>query len=126
MLSLMLNLRFKSFCPISSFVGQKEGVSIVDEYDRIILYPMFLKCYHHLHPTTESVGCINQTSDEDFNLDFFNRLHPQMSHQRDLPPRNYRSSDVTKWIPKTSSVLFNGGENMKPCFVQLVFWLVKS
>ncbi len=89
MLSFMLDPRFKSFCRISSFVGGKEGVSIVDEYDRRTLYPMFLKCYHHLYPMTKFVGCINQTSDEDFNLDYFNRLHPQMSHQRDLPQRNY-------------------------------------
>ncbi len=46
----MLDLRFKNLRLVSSFVGQEEGVSIVDEYDRRTLYPMFLKCYHHLHP----------------------------------------------------------------------------
>ncbi len=40
----------------------------MDEYDKRILYPMFLKCYHHLHPMTKSIGCVNQTSDEDCNL----------------------------------------------------------
>jgi hypothetical protein len=48
----MLDLRFKSLHLISSFVGRKEGVSIVDEYDKTTLYPMFVKCYHHLHPMT--------------------------------------------------------------------------
>jgi hypothetical protein len=43
----------------------------MDEYDRRTLYPMFLKCYHHLHPMIEFVGCVDQTSDEDFNLDIF-------------------------------------------------------
>jgi hypothetical protein len=27
------------------------------------LYPMPLKCYHHLHPMTESVGCVDQRGD---------------------------------------------------------------
>ncbi len=31
MLSLMLDPRFKNLCLVSSFVGRKEGVSIVDE-----------------------------------------------------------------------------------------------
>jgi hypothetical protein len=89
MLSLMVDPRFKSFRLIYFFVGRKEGVSIVVEYDRRTLYPMLLRCYHHLHPMTKFVGCVDQTCDEDFDLDFFNRLHPQMSHERDLPPRNY-------------------------------------
>jgi len=67
----MLDPRFKNLCLVSSFVGQEEGVSIVDEYDRRTLYPMLLKCYHHLHPMTKSVGCVDRTSDEDFNLDIF-------------------------------------------------------
>jgi hypothetical protein len=77
MLSLMLDPRFKNFCLISSFVGRKERISIVDEYDRRILYPMFLKCYHHLHPMTKFVECVDQISDEDFSLDKFstNSMH---------------------------------------------------
>jgi len=56
---------------ISFFVGQEEGVIIVDEYDKRTLYPMLLKCYHDLHPMIVFVGCVNQTDDEDFNLDIF-------------------------------------------------------
>ncbi len=41
-LYLMIDSRFKSPCLVSSFVGQEEDVSIVDEYDRRTLYPMFL------------------------------------------------------------------------------------
>jgi len=52
MLSLMLDPRFKSLHLVSFLVGQEEGVSIVDAYDRRILYLMFLKCYHCLHPMT--------------------------------------------------------------------------
>jgi len=59
MLSLMLDLKFKSLCLVFSFVGREEGVSIVDEYDRRTFYHMLLKCYHHLHPMTKSVGCVD-------------------------------------------------------------------
>jgi hypothetical protein len=52
MLSLMLNLRFKSFYLISSFIGHGEGVSTIEEYNKQSLYPMFLKCYQHLHLMT--------------------------------------------------------------------------
>jgi hypothetical protein len=71
MFSLMLDPRFKNLCLISSFVAQEEGVSIMVEYDRIILYPMLFKCYHHLHPMKKIVGCVDQTCDEDSSLDIF-------------------------------------------------------
>jgi hypothetical protein len=89
MLSLMLNPRFKILHLISSFVGQEEGVSVVDEYDRRTLYPMLLKYYHHLHPMTKIVGCVDQIHDEDSSLNFLNKLHSHVSHQRNLSPRNY-------------------------------------
>ncbi len=46
MLFLMLNLRFKSFHLIFSFIGHGEGVSTVEKYNKQSLYSMFLKCYH--------------------------------------------------------------------------------
>jgi hypothetical protein len=52
MLSLMLNLRFKSFHLISSFIGHWEGVSTIEEYNKQSSYPMFLKCYQRLHLMT--------------------------------------------------------------------------
>jgi len=39
-----------------------------------VLYAMLLKCYHHLHPMTESIGCVDQTSDENFCLDIFQHI----------------------------------------------------
>jgi hypothetical protein len=48
-ISLMLDLRYKSLHIISSFVGKKEGVIHVGEYDRKSLYPMLAKCHEHLH-----------------------------------------------------------------------------
>jgi hypothetical protein len=42
-------VKFKSLCLII-FIGCKNGVTIVEEYDRRSLYdPMFIKCHHHLH-----------------------------------------------------------------------------
>ncbi len=77
MLFFMLDPRFKSLCLISFFVGREEGINIVEEYDKKTLYPMLLKGYHHLHPMTKFVGCVNQTRDENFSPKiFFNRLHP--------------------------------------------------
>jgi len=67
----MPNLKFKSLCLLFSFVGREEGVSIMDEYDRRTLYPMLLKCYHHLHPMTKFVGCVNHIGDEDSSLYIF-------------------------------------------------------
>ncbi len=74
MLFSMLDPRFKSFHLVSFFIGQEEGVSIMDEYDRRTLYPMLLKCYHHLHPMTESIGCVNQVGDENLSLDTFQQI----------------------------------------------------
>jgi hypothetical protein len=50
MISLMLDLRFKSLRIISSFVGQEQGVSLVEEYDKKFLYPMLVKSLEHFHP----------------------------------------------------------------------------
>jgi hypothetical protein len=71
MLFLIIDPRFKNLHLISSFVGQEEGVSIVDEYDSNTLYLMLLNCYHHLHPMTKSIGCVDQIGDEDSSLDIF-------------------------------------------------------
>jgi hypothetical protein len=46
----MLDPRFKSLHIVSSFVGWKKNVSLVEEYDKKSLYPMLVKCHEHLHP----------------------------------------------------------------------------
>jgi hypothetical protein len=50
MFFLTLDLRLKGFQIVFSFVGREQGVVIVEEYDRNILYPMLVKCREHLHP----------------------------------------------------------------------------
>jgi hypothetical protein len=50
----MLEPRFKSLHIISSFVGQEQGVSFIEEYDKKFLYLMLVKCYEDLHPLIRS------------------------------------------------------------------------
>jgi hypothetical protein len=49
MFSLMLDLRFKILCLVSSFIGKEQNVAIIEKYDRKSLYPMLLKRHQHLH-----------------------------------------------------------------------------
>jgi hypothetical protein len=69
----MLDLRFKSLCIVSSFVGREQGVAFVEEYDRKSLYLVLIECYKHLHPLVRLdrnfVG--KNTFDHDCNLDHF-------------------------------------------------------
>ncbi len=53
MLALMLRARFNSLCLMFSFIGRDQGVAIVEQYDTMSLYPMFMKCYYPLHPLIE-------------------------------------------------------------------------
>ncbi len=50
MIFLMLNPRFKNLHIVSSFVGRKKNVNLVEEYDKKSLYLMLVKCHEHLHP----------------------------------------------------------------------------
>jgi hypothetical protein len=68
----MLDPRFKTFCLVSSFIDCEQGKAIVEEYDKKSLFPMFLKCYYHLHPLVESErGVVDQRVEEDMSLDIF-------------------------------------------------------
>jgi len=69
---LMLNLRFKTLHLMSSLIGHEQGKVIVEEYDKKSLFPMFLKCYYHLHPLVETKrGVVDQRVEEDKSLDIF-------------------------------------------------------
>jgi hypothetical protein len=113
----MLNPRFKNLHLISSFVGRKEGVNIMGEYDRRTLYPMLLKCYHHLHPMIESIGCVDQIGDEDFYLDIFQQIASTNEPSKELVTKELLIFRHNRMDLKTLCVFFNGGENMKPCFL---------
>jgi len=80
----MLNPKFKSLHLVCSFVGREEGVSVVDEYDRRTLYPMRLKYYHHLHPMTKFVACVDQIGDVDSSLDIFQQITSTSEPSKEL------------------------------------------
>jgi hypothetical protein len=72
MLALMLDLRFKSLCLVFFFIGHDQGVTIVEKYDRMSLYPMVMKHYYHLHPLIEfDNDFVDQKMDDDSSLDIF-------------------------------------------------------
>jgi len=76
MLALMFDPRFKSLCVLSSYVGKKQGVSIVEEYDRRTLYPMLVKLCNHLHPIVDGgFGSTNQDANQDYGLDIFQMMN---------------------------------------------------
>jgi len=54
MISLMLDVKFKSLCMVSSFVGQEQSVNLVEVHDKESLYSMLVKCHEHLHPLISS------------------------------------------------------------------------
>jgi hypothetical protein len=85
MLALMLELRFKNLRLMSSFIGHHQGVAIVEQYNMISLYPMFMKCYYHLHPSIESINeFANQRMDDDNNLDIFQMTIRNIKPSKDL------------------------------------------
>lgn len=54
MLSLTLDSKFKSLIYTYFLIGCEQGVVIAKYYDSRLLYPMFLKYYHHLHPLSKA------------------------------------------------------------------------
>jgi hypothetical protein len=60
---------------MSSLIGHEQCKAIVEEYDKKNLFPMFKKCYYHLHPLDESErSVVDQRVEEDMNLDIFKMI----------------------------------------------------
>ncbi len=57
---------------MSSFVGCEQGVAIIEDYDERFLYPMVLKCYHHLYLVIRFESeFLDPTVNVDYSLDIF-------------------------------------------------------
>jgi hypothetical protein len=69
-MSLALDSTFKKLHLVSSFIVLEQGKAIVEKYDKKTLYPMLLKCQHHLHPLFRN-AIVDKGVDEDYNLDIF-------------------------------------------------------
>jgi hypothetical protein len=54
MISLILDVRFKSLCMVSSIVEREQSVNLVEVHDKESLYSMLVKCHEHLHPLIRS------------------------------------------------------------------------
>jgi hypothetical protein len=59
---------------MSSLIGHEQGKTIVEKYDQKTLFPMFLKCYYHLHPMVEFERGDEQRVEEDKSLDIFEMI----------------------------------------------------
>jgi len=88
---------------------------------------MLLKCDHYLQVTVQfKLVCAYQIGDVESNLNIFEQTPNTSEPLIEVVTKEMLILDVTKWIPKKSSALFNDGQNMKPCFLMLIFWATKS
>lgn len=70
--SLVLNLRFKTFHLVTSFINHEQRKVIVENFDRIFFFRMFFKCHYHLHLLAEfEKNVVDQKVEEDNNLHIF-------------------------------------------------------
>jgi len=53
---------------------------------------------------------------------FWNKLPTQVNQWKNMLQRNCWFWHITKWIPRKFDVLFNGWEDMKLCFLLLIFF----
>jgi len=70
----MLDPRFKNLRLVSSFIGWKQIVFMVEDYDRWSLFPMLLKCHHVFHLILEFEIVINELNVEYYCLDIFEMI----------------------------------------------------
>jgi len=110
MLFSMLDPRFKNSWLVSSFIGRKQNVSIVEYYDMQSLFSMLLKCHH----MTKYEYMANQLNVEDSNLDIKKMIARTNRPTKELQMFKRYQIDAFFW---------NGGGNMNPCF-QLMFSLL--
>jgi hypothetical protein len=88
MLLLMFDLRFKNLCLVSSYVGKKQGVSIVEEYDKKTLYPMLVKSYNHLHLIGDvASNSTKQDANKDYGLNIFQMTNNIAKTAKEIVPR---------------------------------------
>jgi hypothetical protein len=88
MLTLMLDQKVKSLCLVFFFIGHDQGITIVEQYDTMSLYPMLMKCYYHLHPLIKSINdFVDQRMDDDNCLDIFQMRARNIEPTKELGKR---------------------------------------
>jgi hypothetical protein len=85
---------------------------------------MFVKCHYCLHPLVEyKEHIVDQGVEKDNNFDIFKLIVSTSEPTMELINRELLISSIIKCMSKTSNVHFDGGENMKIYFPQLIFVL---
>jgi hypothetical protein len=70
------------------FIGRDQGVIIVEQFDTMSLYPMFMKCYYHLHPLIDfDNDFVDQRVNDDNNLDIFQMTSENTKPTKELVKR---------------------------------------
>ncbi len=93
-------------------------MAIVEEYDRKTLYPMLLKCYHHLHPLFEN-PIVDPCVDENYTLDIFEMIANTNEPMKDFIKKKLMIFRRFQVNVKNTKVIFDGGRSMNLCFLLL-------
>jgi hypothetical protein len=114
----MLDPRFKTLHLVSSLIGCEQGKVIVEKYDKFFLFPMFLKCYYHLHPLVEfERGVVDQRVEEDRSLDIFERTTNTNEPTTKLVNRKLLIFRHYQVDVKDIKCPLQWWEKMRPCFL---------
>jgi hypothetical protein len=117
----MLNPRFLNICLVSLFIDCEQDIVIVEEYNNKIVYPMLVKCYHHLHPLIDNGSIFTKENIVEIcNLDIFemttntNELAKELiNKQRVVDIQNYQVKEIIKcllqWWQKHKSMFLPMG-----------------
>ncbi len=100
-------------------------MNIVEDYDKCVLYLMFIKCYHHLHSMSKfKVKYVKQTINENYNLNISQHIVSIIKSMKDLVTiellifKHYQ-------MHINENVFCSSRENMKLCFFFSICWFVK-
>jgi len=120
--NMFFMLHLKAFILYFLLLAEKKvEIYIVNEYDRRTLYPMILKCYHHLHPMTKYVGCVNQIIDEDYNLHIFQQIASTSEPTKELVTFELLIFRHYQMDPKDIKCLFQWWGKYEAMFPTIVF-----
>ncbi len=103
---------------VSSFIDCEQDISIVEECNNKILYPMLVKCYHHLHPLIDNGSAFTKEKIvENCNLDIFEMTINMSELAKELINKQ-RVVDIQKYQVNVKEIIkcpLQLWQNMNPC-----------